>query len=112
KTKGKEISIDRTGLVTVDGYKCDRLRIESAPPGVTLQHEAGTHFLPDPNKVSVAIEKRDVRQGALEGSNVNTIGSLVDLISISRNFANAQKALTTLDNVRATISNDLGKVPA
>lgn len=112
QAKGKDISIDRTGMVTVDGKKVDRLRVEAAPPGATLMHEAGTHFIPDANKTSIVADQRDIRQGALEGSNVNTISSLVDLISISRNFADAQKALTTLDNVRATISNDLGKVPA
>jgi flagellar basal-body rod protein FlgF len=65
-----------------------------------------------PSRTSVALASRDVRQGHLEGSNVNTISSLVDLISIQRNFANAQKVLSQLDGVRSTIVNDLAKVPA
>ena len=40
---------------------------------------------------------------------VNTISSLVDLISIQRNYANAQKVLTVLDGIRSTITNELGK---
>ena len=46
----------------------------------------------------------------MEESNVNTVSSLVDLITIQRNFAFAQKMLTTLDGIRGTISNELGKV--
>jgi flagellar basal-body rod protein FlgF len=106
---GREVSIDGTGLVVVDGVKIDRLRVESVPPGTALVHEAGTRWVPDPSRTSVALASRDVRQGHLEGSNVNTISSLVDLISIQRNFANAQKVLSQLDGVRSTIVNDLAK---
>ena len=112
RVDGDEVTVDRTGLVIVDGLKIDRLRVEVAPAGATLQHESGTRFVPDSGRSVVALDQRDVRQGVLEGSNVDTIGSLVDLISIQRNFASAQKALTTLDDIRATIANDLGKVPA
>ena len=109
KVAGKEVIIDHTGLVKVDGLKIDRLRIESPPPGAALQHEAGTRFVPDTTRTSVALAERNVRQGEIEGSNVNTISSLVDLISIQRNYANAQKVLTVLDGIRSTITNELGK---
>ncbi|MEO6445739.1 MAG: flagellar hook basal-body protein [Gemmatimonadaceae bacterium] len=108
---GTEVAIDRTGLVIVDEMKIDRLRIEAPASGAVLQHEAGTRFVPDSGRTSVALDAREVRQGEIEGSNVNTISSLVDLISIQRNYANAQKVLTTLDGIRGTITNELGKVP-
>ena len=60
----------------------------------------------------MAVDARDIRQGHLEGSNVNTLSSLVDLISIQRNFTDAQKVLSTLDGIRGTIANDLSRVPA
>ena len=107
--RGQDIDIDRTGRVAVDGVWIDRLRVESAPPGTSLQHEAGTRWVPGPVREVVAPDARDVRQGQLEGSNVNAIESLVDMISIQRNFAFTQKAISTLDDVRATISNQLGK---
>jgi flagellar basal body rod protein FlgG len=52
---------------------------------------------------------RAVRQGFVEESNVNHVASLVEMISINRNYAFAQKVLTTLDGIRATIANDLAK---
>ena len=95
----------------VDHIRIDRLRMESAPAGALLQHEGGMQFVPDAGRATVAYDKRDIRQGELEGSNVNTLSSLVDLISIQRNFTDAQKVLTTLDGIRGTIANELGKVP-
>ena len=105
------ITIDRDGLVAVDGNAVDRLRMETVPPGTDMQHDAGTLFLPGSTRQALAIGDRAVKQGFVEESNVNTVSTMVDMISVQRAYANAAKALTTLDGIRATISNDLGKVP-
>lgn len=106
---GRDVAIDRTGRVAVDGTWVDRLRVETVPPNTTLQHEGGVRWVPPATRQVAALDARDVRQGVVEGSNTNTIESLVDMITIQRNFAFAQKALTVLDDVRATISNQVGK---
>ena len=103
------IQVDGAGAVMVDGREVARLRVETVPPGTELQHEAGTLFLPDPAREPQALEERRVHQGFLEDSNVSTIGSMVDLISIQRNYAAVQNAVSTLDGVRETISTQLGK---
>jgi flagellar basal-body rod protein FlgF len=103
------IEIDRGGLVRVDGRAVDRLRIERVAPEARLQHDAGTLFLPDPTRESVGPEARQVRQGAVEESNVNSIGALVDMISIQRAYTAVQKAVHALDGIRSTISNEIGK---
>ena len=106
-----QITIDHDGLVAVDGDAIDRLRMESVPSGTSLQHDAGTLFVPAPTRQALALGSRAVKQGFVEESNVNTVSTMVDMISVQRAYANAAKALTTLDGIRATISNDLGKVP-
>jgi flagellar basal body rod protein FlgG len=106
-----QITIDRDGLVAVDGDAVDRLRMETVLPGTDMQHDAGTLFVPGPTRQAMALGDRAVKQGFVEESNVNTISTMVDMISVQRAYANAAKALTTLDGIRATISNDLGKVP-
>jgi flagellar basal-body rod protein FlgF len=103
------VEVDRSGAVRVNGTEVDRLRVETVPPNVELTHEAGTLFLPDAARASQPPADRKVRQGALEESNVGTIDSMVDLISIQRAYAAVQRAVTTLDGIRETISNDLGK---
>jgi flagellar basal body rod protein FlgG len=85
--------------------------METVPAGTDMQHDAGTLFLPGPTRQAMALGSRSVKQGFVEESNVNTISTMVDMISVQRAYANAAKALTTLDGIRATISNDLGKVP-
>src|SRR5215207_7855757 len=104
------VTIDRDGLVAVDGEPIDRLRMESLPQGSDPQHDAGTLFLPGATRDQLALGSRSVKQGFVEESNVNTVSTMVDMISVQRAYANAAKALTTLDGIRATISNDLGKV--
>ncbi len=105
---GTEVSIDSDGLVRVPGRKSVCLRLEKGGPG-PLQHEGGTRFVPPPDRSPMAVGQRDVRQGAIEESNVNSVSTLVEMIAINRNYAFAQKVLTTLDGIRATISNDLAK---
>jgi flagellar basal body rod protein FlgG len=104
---GADVTIDRTGIVRVGTEETGRLRIERGTGG--LQHEGGTRFLPPADRTPVDGAERDIRQGTIEESNVNTVSTLVDLIGINRNYAFAQKVLMTLDGIRATISNDLAK---
>jgi flagellar basal body rod protein FlgG len=103
------VSIDARGGVSVDGKQIDRLRIETVPAGTEMAHESGTLLVPDPSRTPVANDARSVEQGYLEDSNVNTVGSMVDMISIQRSYAAVQRTMTTLDGIRQTISNELGK---
>ena len=103
------IQIDKAGVVRVNGAEVDTLRVETVPANVRLTHDGGTHFLPNAAQTPQAAADREVRQGALEESNVGTIDSMVDLITVQRAYAAVQKAVTTLDGIRDTISNQLGK---
>jgi flagellar basal-body rod protein FlgF len=106
---GGTIEIDGAGVMRVDGKEVAQLRVETIPEGENLVHEEGTLVIPGENRQPQAAEERSVRQGFLEESNVSTIGSLVDLISIQRNYAAVQRAMVTLDGIRSTISNDLAR---
>lgn len=109
RVTGHDVTIDRTGRVAVDDVWVDRLRIESFDPGATLTHEAGGLFVPDATRRPVDLDARDVRQRHLEGSNVQPITEMVDMIAIQRNYAFVQKGISTLDDVRATIANQLAR---
>jgi flagellar basal-body rod protein FlgF len=104
------VVIDKTGSVKVNGTVVDRLRVENVPANVRMQHEAGTLFVPDPSRTPQPNEERLVRQGSIEQSNVGTIDSMVDLISVQRAYAAVQKSISAMDGIRDTISNQLGKV--
>jgi len=106
---GASIDVGTDGQVKVDGKEVARLRIESIPEGANLQHAGGSLFLPDPAGGPLPDGERLVKQGALEASNVNTVGSLVDMIEIQRAYTAVQRAVTTLDDIRSTITNEIGK---
>jgi flagellar basal body rod protein FlgG len=115
------IEIDRSGAVlgqvstdpfgVPDGARpvFGRLRLETVPAGTTIPHEGDTYWRPPETRTVLAPEARDVRQGYLEESNVGTTDALIEMITIQRHFAFAQKAITTLDEIRGTAVNDLGK---
>ncbi len=103
------VTIDHAGAVVVDGTQVARLRLERVAPGVRLQHEAGGRFVPPATRERMAFDARTVRQGAIEESNVGSVESLVDMISIQRGYASVQKVLTTIDSARGIAASELAK---
>jgi flagellar basal body rod protein FlgG len=109
KVSGTDVTIDRTGRVALDGMWIDRLRVEVMPPNTALPHEDGVLWVPPTDRTSQPLATRDLRQGQLEESNVVPVNEMVDMISIQRNYAFAQKAISVLDDIRSTITHDLAK---
>ena len=104
------LQIDRTGRVQLAGRTVAQLRVERLAPGAQATHAGHNLFVPPAEgRLNVALEDREVRQGMLEGSNVNSVSALVDMISIQRAYASVQKAVTTLDGIRGVLTNEIGK---
>ena len=105
------VDVDASGTVRVNDKVVDRLRLEKAAPNATLAHEGGTLFVPPAGaqRQKVADADRGVKQGFVEESNVNTVSSMVDMIAVQRAYAAVQKAVGTMDAVRGTAVNELGK---
>lgn len=100
---------DRLGRFDGERPVLGTLRLEGVPAGTTVAHEGDQYFIPAANKRPLDAAARDVRQGFAEDSNVTATNALVEMITIQRHFAFAQKALSTLDDTRGTAVNDLGK---
>lgn len=110
RSLGGTISVDSSGAVFDSGQLLDRLRVAAVPPGATLEHDAGTLFLPPPDAAGVPPGQRSVRQGFIERSNVDPLSSMVDMISIQRAYAAVQKSLEAVDGIDDLIANQLGRV--
>lgn len=112
-TKGNSdltsFSITGSGTVRANDRDVAQLRVETIAPKTSLQHEGGGLFVPPAKRERVDPDTNPVRQGSLEDSNVNAISEMVDMISIQRNYAAVQKAMTTLDAMRSTATTELGR---
>ena len=106
---GGKVSIDRGGAVNIDGEVVDQLRLETTPPGSKLDHAGQSLFVPGATRLPLSTDGGPVHQGAIEESNVNTVSTMVDMIAVQRAYAAAEKAISVLDGVHGTISNELAK---
>jgi flagellar basal body rod protein FlgG len=103
------VEIDKSGNVTQNGQVVDTLRMDAAPKGVELEREGKSLWVPPATKESLAGGARNVKQGWIEESNVNSMSTMVDMISIQRAYASAQKAIVELDHVNETITTQIAK---
>lgn len=102
------IEIDKDGSIKADGQNVGRLRI------VTFEAPNNLRRLDDAAFDAVGMEALDVDeqsvvQGAVEGSNVNPISEMTDMIAHFRLFESQQKMLQTTDQILGHVTRELGK---
>jgi flagellar basal-body rod protein FlgF len=85
------------------------LRLETVSANAVLQHMGGGMFMPDKSRASQPLADRQIMQGAIEASNVNSIESLTEMIDTVRAYADVQKSITVLDDIRGIAANQIGK---
>jgi flagellar basal body rod protein FlgG len=101
-----EVEVGPGGEVTVDGEAVARLRVETAAAD-TLERIGDGLWQSGARE---AAGEATVRQGALEGSNVETLDGLMEMLEVQRNYAAIQKGVITLDEVLETIANRIGRI--
>ncbi|HUU54581.1 MAG TPA: flagellar hook-basal body protein [Armatimonadota bacterium] len=108
---GADIAFRENGDVVVDGTRVDRLKLVDFPAGVPMR-KLGRGLLGadpasarphDPAKVRV-------REGYLEGANVDAISEMVGMISALRAFEASQRALQANDQTLEKAINEIGRV--
>ena len=104
-----DLSIGRTGIVSVGKREVGQLRLETIPDNTSLKQEGAGLFVPPQKRMRLGDGATVVRQGALEESNVTPVSEMVDMISIQRAFTAVQKAVTTLDAARGIATTELGR---
>lgn len=94
----RQVSVDPAGRVVADGRPVAQLRLEQ-PAGapITLAHEAAGHVAPSAARTPAA--RAMVRQGMIEGSNVNALDAMVEMISVQRAYAMIGQAHTAREAV-------------
>lgn len=105
-----QIEIRDNGEVLVDGERVDRLRMEAPLLEGTLQRENAGRFVPPEAAERTTPPELRVRAGYLEESNVEPVGTMVEMMTIQRNYTTLQRSIQVMDGVLGTIANELGRV--
>tara|TARA_B100000749_G_scaffold253094_1_gene219761 strand:+ start:18 stop:611 length:594 start_codon:yes stop_codon:yes gene_type:complete len=107
--KTGKFSVSKLGEIFVNDEYIDMLKIVDFQDYSQLRKEGVNLFSIFNNQKPYEPEVYMVLQRHLEGSNVNSVNEMVELISLQRNFESTQKAVRTLDDALGKAANDIGR---
>ncbi len=109
KIKGNRVEIDSKGNVTVDSAAAGTLSVVDFKKPYALIKSGTALFIPSDPQAKPQPGKAQVQQGFTEGSNVDSIGEMVQLIETNRYFEACSKVIKGFDDIAAKAVNELGK---
>lgn len=105
-----DVEIDRSGQLKVDGQTLERLRVVTVADPQALAHAGEGRFLAAEDALrDIPPDVRQVHQGHLEESNMNSLDGLIETITIQRAYGSVERAIGELDQTLRTIANDLAR---
>jgi len=106
---GADVRFDGSGNVIVDGAVTDRLRIVKITEPTALKKIGKTLFQLDENiGAEEPLEYGGVQQGFLEGSNVNAVKVMTELIEVQRGYESYQKMIQTMGEMASRVISGVG----
>jgi flagellar basal-body rod protein FlgF len=104
------VSISPDGTISSNGAVVGQLKVVEFPAGTELS-SAGDNYYSAPANAAKAATNSTVQQGMLEGSNVNPVASMVELISAQRSAEMMQRAVSMFNNeIDKTATQELPKI--
>ena len=105
--------INAKGDIIQDGKIIDSLKLVKFKDPTLLEKVGTNHYYHSgPEEFISDIESPNMKQGFLEGSNVNPIKNLTTMILAHRSYEAYQKAIKNVDNMMEKSSNTIGAVRA
>ncbi len=108
--KGNSVEIDNKGNVTVDSAQVGTISVVDFQKPYALTKSGAALLVPSDPQAKPQPAKALVRQGFIEGSNVDSIGEMVQMIETNRYFEACSKVIKGFDDIAAKAVNELGKV--
>ncbi|MGE3609637.1 MAG: flagellar hook-basal body protein [Bacteriovoracaceae bacterium] len=105
-----KLTISKDGeILTTDGI-IGKISVVEFQDKHALRKEGNALFItPDDLNIIRTDIKTTVNQGFLEGSNVNAIEEMSELIKAHRHFESIQKAINAYDQISGKAANEIGK---
>lgn len=107
---GGNVEVLGDGAVMVDGAMVDRLRVETVEDLSSLMKEGTGHYAPSGPTITIEPGTATLRQGQVEEANLDPITSMVEMVKIQQAYKANVDALQAMDDVLASIANDVGTV--
>ena len=106
KVKGP-IKIDPEGNIYVNGNRVNSLKLVDFPDGAAFTRMGSGVFY---YKGAVVKSKAGVKQGYLEGANVDVVKEMVRLVDDLREYESYQKTVQTFDEATGTMLNNMASI--
>ncbi len=105
--------VNDRGEVWQDGQMVDRIQLFKVDDDSALERAGNNlfHYGGSPEGLKV-VQNGNMRQGYIEGSNVNAIKNLTDMIMAHRSYEAYQKTVNNFDQMMQKSSNTIGEVRA
>lgn len=105
-----QITFSQEGEIFTKNGVLSKLSVVEFNDKHALKKEGNSLYIsPDETNINRINIKTSVHQGFLEGSNVNAIEEMSELIKAHRHFESIQKAINTYDSISNKAANDIGK---
>ncbi len=109
RVQGNRIDIDARGAVVVDGVPVGTLAVFDFDKPYQLTKTGATLFVPD-GQQEPRQSSTQILQGHLEGSNVESISEMVQMIETNRYFEACSKVIRGFDDMATKAANELGRL--
>lgn len=109
RIEGEKITVESDGSIKVDNNLIDKIDIVTFNNLNALRKE-GEHLLNNGGQKEEAVENPKILQGFLEGSNVNPVKEMIELIETFRTFESCMKVIQSQDEMDSKAVNELGRM--
>lgn len=110
RIQGSHVEIDSKGGIFIDGTQAGSISVMDFDKPYALTKVGSALFIPADPQVIPQAGKAQVQQGYIEGSNVESISEMVQLIETNRYFEACSKVIKGFDDIAAKAANEIGKV--
>lgn len=111
--RSNQFEVNRNGEIFQDGQLVDRLKLVRFDDASALERSGNNYlFFGGPASGMGKVDTPQIKQGCLEGSNVNSIKNLTSMIIAHRSYEAYQKAVSNFDKMMEKSSNTIGSVRA
>lgn len=106
---GGSVNITENGSVFQNNQNLGKLSIVGVEPAQALRKGGGSLYSLKENMNPVVVRNPNIKvhQGSLEGSNVNIVKEMTDMIATTRAFENTQKAMKAFDEMDEKLVNSI-----